>query len=358
MNKPLMEPLYEAIICPWTAENPRHDHQLIFPLSDRRLLLVWSEYYADRPSVAERTPHTKEGSTSDEFPCRISGKISIDEGRSWGERFILQENLWGRNVKHPNMLHLDSGEILFTFTAWESESERNIFMKRSVDECETWRTIEQISESGWYCTNNDHIARLASGRILLPAHGGPGFKFVKGNPLHSFVIISDDGFKTWRLSADTMTAPGRGAHEPSIVELRDGRLLCLLRTTQGCIYKSHSEDGGEHWAEPVPTQLEAPDSPPLVRRIPPTGDLLLLWNNVYSNSNWPRTPLTAAVSRDEGETWGFFRDVDRRSDHDAAYASVYFRENEVLVVYYTRDRSWARDSELMLKVFTIDAFYN
>lgn len=153
-----------------------------------------------------------------------------------------------------------------------------------------------------------------------------------------------------------MTAPGRGAHEPTIIERKDGRLLCLLRTTQKCIYKAYSDDQGTTWTTPEPIHLPAPDSPPLVTRMP-TGDLLLLWNCVASDRNWPRTPLTAALSKDDGETWHIVGDIDNRSDHDAAYAAVYYQNNEALITYYTRGTDWARDSEIMLKIYDINAFY-
>lgn len=357
MVNPLLTPVYDAVICPWSAAHPRHDHQLIFPLSDGRLFHIWSEYYADRPSFAVRSVFDQHGAASDEFSCRLSGAVSSDRGRSWSDVFTVQENLWGRNVKHPNLIRLKNNDLLLTFTAWESEDRRNIYMKRSTDEAETWGEIEQISAPGWYCTNNDHIVRLSTGRILLPSHGGPGFRFVKGNPLHSFVFISDDEGKTWRLSADTMTAPGRGAHEPSVVELKDGRLLCMLRTTQGCVYKSFSDDQGDHWTRPVPTDFPAPDAPPLIRRIPGGGDLLMIWNNIRSNRNRPRIPLTASVSTDEGETWGPFMDIDQRPDHDAAYAAVLFLDDEALITYYARRTDWARDSEICLKVIPTAAFY-
>ncbi len=352
-----MIPICEQIVCPWTAQNPRHDHQLIFPLSDDRLLLVWSEYYVQSPSYIFRTPHDEGGRPADRSPCHLAGKVSTDSGRTWSERIIIQENIWGWNVKHPNLLRLPSGEIIFTFTAWQSAEERNVFMKRSSDECESWSEIVQISEPGWYCTNNDHIMQLSTGRILLPAHGGPGFKFVTGNPLYSFVFYSDDGFRTWQMSEDTMTAPGRGAHEPTIIERQDGTLLCFLRTTMKCIYKAYSADGGVHWSAPEPTDLPAPDSPPLLKRIPTTGDLLLLWNNVPSEVGWPRTPLTAAISRDEGETWESFQDIDARPDYGAAYAAVTFLGDEALVTYSIGSTSWAGDKEITLKIFNIDQFY-
>ena len=355
-EKPLLEPLYEITPCPWSPEHPRHDHQLIFALDEERLVLVWSEYYAISPSQTQRTPFA-EGGFGDEFPCRLSAKTSIDGGRTWGATFTIQENTFPRNVKHPNLIRLGNGDLLFTFSAWESDRYRNIFCKRSPDNLETWSEILQISEPGWYCTNNDHILRLSTGRILLPSHGGPGFDFRPGNPLHSFVFYSDDDFRTWHLSEDTMTAPGRGAHEPSIVELRDGRLLCLLRTTEGCVHRSFSADQGVHWSAPQPTPLEAPDSPPLLCRIPSTGDLLVVWNNIKSHTGRPRTPLTAAISRDEGESWGGYKDIDNRPDTDAAYASILFRGDEMLLAYYTRKHYWARDTEVLLRIYSVGQLY-
>jgi hypothetical protein len=82
-----------------------------------------------------------------------------------------------------------------------------------------------------------------------------------------------------------------------------------------------------------------------------------LWNNVASPSNWPRTPLTAALSRDEGATWTNFRDIDNRPDYDAAYASVTFVGDEVLVAYYSRSTKWKRDTEITLRIYPLDRFY-
>jgi len=354
-----MQPIFETIVCGWTPENSRHDHQLIFPMRDGRLLFVWCEYYANRPSHVDREVTDREGGFGDSAPCRISAKISADRGRTWGPRFVLQDNRWHQNVKHPNLVRLPSGEVLFFFTGWESEEQRNIFMKRSTDELESWSEIAQVSDPGWYCTNHGRAMRLESGRVLLPAHGIVGGGPYEGgkSKLCSWVWHSDDEFATWRKGAE-VTAPGRGGHEPTIVELRDGRLLCFLRTTTGRLYRTTSEDQGETWSEPAKTDFAAPDSEALVTRIPSTGDLLLVWNNVESQSNWPRTPLTAAVSTDEGETWGRLRDIDDRPEYDAAYPSVFFQEGEAVVTYYTRrTEEWGRDSEVTLKIFEVEAFY-
>ena len=72
-NRPLMEPVFEAIVCPWTPKHPRHDHQLIFSLDDERLMLVWSEYYSTKEN-----PQIKRGQAgaTDAVSCQISSMIS------------------------------------------------------------------------------------------------------------------------------------------------------------------------------------------------------------------------------------------------------------------------------------------
>ena len=355
---PLLKPIHEAVVCPWSAANPRHDHQLIFPLDDERLLLVWSEYYSTSDS-----PVSEKGRAGihDAVSCRISSLISTDRGRTWQDKRILQENVWKQNVKHPNLIRLSDEEILLTYVGWDSDSQRNVFLRRSLDNGQTWSKQTQISEPGWYCNNADRAIRLSSGRVLLPAHGPYADSYVGGAPyrggdLHAFVFYSDDGFRTWKRSCDSMTAKGRGCHEPTIVELTDRRLYCLMRNTNQRQYFSISEDGGDHWTKPAPTTLASPESPALVKRLPLTGDLLVLWNNVASPSNWPRTPLTSALSKDEGRTWIHYQDVDARPDFDAAYPSATFVGDEVLIAYYTRSTKWKRDSEVTLKIFKQEQF--
>jgi len=347
------------IVCPWSPRHPRHDHQLIFPLDGERLLLVWSEYYTTNENPVE----TKGGAgINDAVSCQITSMISTDRGRSWGGREVMQPNQWRQNVKHPNLVRLSEEEILFSYVGWDSEASRNVYLRRSLDNGNTWGEQVQVSEPGWYCNNADRALRLSTGRVLLPAHGPYAEKYIggaayRGGGLHSFVFYSDDGFKTVKRSSDSMTATGRGCHEPTIVELNDGRLYCLMRNTNQRQYFSISSDGGDHWTKPAPTVLASPESPALVKRIPATGHLLVLWNNVASKSNWPRTPLTAAISKDEGQTWERFHDIDNRPDYDAAYPSVTFVGNEALVAYYSRSTKWKRDSEVTLRIYKIDQFY-
>ncbi|GMV90635.1 MAG: hypothetical protein AMXMBFR82_04130 [Candidatus Hydrogenedentota bacterium] len=358
-RSPRLEPVHDAIACPWAPPHPRHDHQLIFPLDDERLLLVWCEYYDEN---ADSNATIGSSGATDEVACQIASMVSTDRGRTWGGHRVMQANEWKHNVKHPNLVRLSDQEILFSYVGWGSNENRNVYMRRSLDNGETWGEQFQISEPGWYCNNADRALRHSTGRVILPAHGPYAEKYIGGAPyeggnLHSFVFYSDDGFKSWKRSRDSMTAKGRGCHEPTIVELNDGRLYCLLRNTNQCQYYSISEDGGEHWTTPAPTTLASPESPALLKRIPSTGDILVLWNNVASKSNWPRTPLTAAISRDECRTWTHYHDIDNRKNYDAAYPSCTFLGNEALIAYYSRNTEWKRDSEITLRIYDVEQFY-
>jgi sialidase-1 len=353
--------IFESVPCPATAENPRHDHQLIFPLQGARgagsgeLMLVWCEYYASRPSHLRHRRHV-----TDDMPCRISAKLSSDRGRSWGPRFTLQDNIGGQNVKHPCLLRLPSGEVLFFFTVWNTETDRRIMLRRSADDCETWSDPVKVSTlPGFHCINNDHVIRLSTGRIVVPTFVSP-IVWKEGEHFLAFCYFSDDDGRTWQRSENFMDLPRRGAEEPSMVELKDGSLHCVLRSTIGIVAQAASHDGGVTWSEPEPTGLPAVASPPLVKRMPDTGDLLLVWNNRpwEGGGHGPRNPLTAAISCDEGATWQQLKDVENRERYDSAYAAVTFLDDEALVTYYHACRATRTGASVVLKVFPISWFYD
>jgi sialidase-1 len=120
------------------------------------------------------------------------------------------------------------------------------------------------------------------------------------------------------------------------VELRDGKVLMIIRTDMGKIYRSYSSDGGAHWTAAEATVLDSPTAPATVARIPSTGDLLLLWNNRPPGPTHmqDRFPLASAISRDEGQTWENIRNLDATSGFSYSYASVTFPENDRAIITY------------------------
>jgi sialidase-1 len=366
--------IFSAIVGPWTPAHPRNDHQLVFPLSEDRLMFAWCEYYLDRPSRTFDTPYTALGE-ADDAPCKISARISRDGGRTWGAKCTLQENVGASNVKHPNLVRLNSGDILFSYTHRNRENQDlRIFVKRSVDECETWSEPRQISPpTGVHYTNADHILLHSSGRIILPSHSVT----FPNRKLHcvAHCFYSDDHGENWRQSGNQIDLPEAGAEEPAVIERKNGSLLAILRTSLGKLYKATSEDRGETWSDAVSTGLDSPNTATCMKRIPSTGDLLLIWNNTLPYamtldesqlSGFPRNPLTrprnplsCAISRDEGETWENIRNIENRQDYDNAYPSVTFTKNDALIGYYANVRAGTVGivSEVRLKIFPVEWFY-
>lgn len=137
----------------------------------------------------------------------------------------------------------------------------------------------------------------------------------------SYACYSDDEGKTWQVSAGFMMGYIQDGHlghwsceEPVMAELKDGRVLCFMRSTTGRILKSYSEDGGQHWMKVQPTDIAMSNSPCTLKRIPGTGDLLLVWNPMSADEirkGYRRGRLSIAISKDDGVTWENVKTLER-----------------------------------------------
>jgi len=87
--------------------------------------------------------------------------------------------------------------------------------------------------------------------------------------------------------------------------------------------------------------LVSPVSPATIERIPGTGDLLAVWNNNLADD--PdiaklRTPLTAAISKDEGKTWANVKTLESDPDGWYCYIAMEFVGDDVLLGYCAGNR--------------------
>lgn len=123
-------------------------------------------------------------------------------------------------------------------------------------------------------------------------------------------------------------------HEPHVIELNDGALLCLIRyhyPNGGLgIYKSVSRDGGRTWS--TPEEMDIHGSPPHLLRHS-SGAIVLTYG-------WRHAPYgqRARISRDDGATWSdeiILRDDG--PDGDLGYpCSVELPGDDILTVYYQK----------------------
>lgn len=163
---------------------------------------------------------------------------------------------------------------------------------------------------------------LADGTILLPLYEENGT---------AFVLISPDCGRTWETS-NFLTADC-GVIQPSLCPLADGSLLMYLRTLEkdnGTIWQSRSQDNGRTWSEPLRTHLPNPSSRVDLTRLQ-SGRLILAFND----SSSARTPLTLALSEDEGKTWALRYDIESETHEEFSYPALIQSRDGVIHVAYT-----------------------
>jgi Neuraminidase (sialidase) len=194
--------------------------------------------------------------------------------------------------------------------------------------------------------NHDRAIQLRSGRILMPLFYTTDYR-VQPRIL-TRLYYSDDEGANWTPSETIVDIPDSkaGAQEPGVIELKDGRVMMWIRNSTGKIYKCHSSDRGRTWSKPEPMNLQSPLSPQSIKRHPKTGDLILVWNN----SPDKRWPLTAAVSRDDGETWTNIRNLDTEPDRTFAYTSIEFLPDRALFTYYVGPAPGMRGNRWSLRL--------
>jgi len=236
---------------------------------------------------------TGDGSHSDVASVNPSTReiylLFTQNQQGWLIRTSKGRTDWGRKTKVPFTLSYDGGSFI-----WLRAQER----------------------SGFH--------RLV---VVTRARNGDG----------SVSYISDDDGLTWQGPSNLCAAPpypGRWDNRGSsghVVELKDGRLWMLMRSSQDHLREFFSADRGRSWSDGRPSRFIGVFSCVRLRRIP-DGRLLIVWLNSMPHSgitkegsfhNTARDVLHAAISEDDGQTWRGFREValDKRR-HDLVYSPI------------------------------------
>lgn len=314
--------------------NPRNTEGAFVALRDGRILFAYTRF---------------SGGDGDHDAAVIAGRYSIDDGKTWTrDDVVLVANEGAMNVMSVSLLRLRDGRIALFYLRKNSVFDCKPFLRISSDEGKSWSEGRQcVFEEGYWVLNNDRVVELPSGRLLMPLarHLRTGDNYNPRGTAH--VYYSDDAGTTWKHSKTVLECPTpsrAGFQEPGVVALKDGRVMMFIRTRLGSQYRSYSKDRGETWSAAEPSPLLSPLSPASIKRIPSTGDLLAVWNDHASvpeefrakdtppdARDGKRTPLTLAISRDEGETWTNKRNLLAQPDGWYCYTAIYFVKDTVLL---------------------------
>ena len=316
-------------------------------LLDGRLLLIWGDFYS--------------ANSGDFGPAQISAITSSDNGRTFAGKYTLQPYIGKVNVLDVSLLRLRSGKILFFFLRINSPADSVPMLRISTDDAKTFsppKMIPVTPNPSYAIMNNDRAIQLKSGRILLPVQYTSDWRVAPR--VVTQVYYSDDDGETWKPSRTIVDVKQKsGAQESGVIELKDSRVLLWGRTSGGHPYRCYSADHGETWSTPSAMNVDSPVSPQSIKRIPSTGDLLMVWNN----SPKDRFPLATAISKDEGNTWEHVKNVDDDAAHTYAYTSITFFDKQVILTYYAGPPATDRGSDasyysLKLKIVPVGWLYH
>ena len=339
-----VEPILESVIAAPSAGHPRNSEGDLIVLKDGTLLVAWTDFYG--------------GVTGDFALARISGAKSTDAGRTWSPRFTLVENTGGMNVMSVSFLRLKSGEVLFFYCVKNTKTDLKLHVRRSADEAKTWSEPMRITPAtGYHVINNARAVQLSDGRIICPV-AWTEEAIRQGEVYRTVVYFSDDEGRSWTRGKGETFCAKRGAMEPGVIELKDGRLLQIIRTQFGLIWHAYSLDRGDTWSEAKPWTVVTPEAPSTLVRLPDNGDFLLVYNPIAQMSgvshSGRRTPMAAAISSDEGQTWRKMKLVEDDLTRTYAYFSVRLHAGRVFLVYHSSQHDW---STLKFKSIPLGWFY-
>ena len=285
------------------------------------------------------------GGYEKESPAR---RISTDDGRTWSDSTPVASGIGARG-----MIQLQSG-ALGMYGGTGRKQDRKVYFTKSLDDGETWTPPVDIGVYPDYHPMFHSMIQLKSGRILLVGyweglnatapdavrHTQTGWGLWRGRLIFMeghrgvemgicIAYYSDDEGQTWSQSEgglfgwfdDRGVPNGEGGivdvYEPTAAECSDGRVLMFLRSKVGRLLQSYSLDDGKTWLSVLPTELSSSQSPPILIRIPTTGDLLCVWNQVSCEEvrrGFLRGRLSVAVSKDSGMTWDNFKTLELQQD--------------------------------------------
>ncbi|MEA1952282.1 MAG: sialidase family protein, partial [Planctomycetota bacterium] len=308
----------------------------------------------------------------DDTPGDIIRVESRDGGLTWTPQdkiALFQKNIGKANIQSPSLLRLDDlnskGRELLCFFMVKHKAwvDSGTWMKRSLDNGKTWSEPKRLPYEGYGGLSSDRAYLTSKGRIILPSW----VSMDKGGSTHAYCHYSDDRGKTWKKTALISVPKGSSgrrtdpaAEEPTVVELKDGRLMMFMRTYLKSIFVSYSDDDGATWSKPKSSGIPSPGAMPTVRRMP-GGDLLLIWNWAAEekiSGPWPRNRISSAVSTDDGKTWNSLRHLDGAEDFSGkiTMANVAFCNGNA-VVTYSKSMTKKNAYSWRLQVIPIKWFY-
>lgn len=274
--------------------------------------------------------------------ARVYVTRSSDEGATWTTPALIASPVHyldgasqpiGSINTQASLTTLANGDLIAPAT--ESISHHNYtnvesvtYLLRSTDDGVTWTgngTPITLPTPMYYNATYGKVLELSNGDLLMPIWGAtdaPSTPTGAEDPVRwqSGVARSTDGGVTWSDYSvigkdEVMPQSWSNPHgsvppqvsETSIVQLRDGRLLAVMRADHmvaddaRLFWMSYSSDGGETWTDPVASDKFGTGH--IVAEAPCSASLAGDTTKLFMAHNDETGPLVLRTSFDDGVSW-------------------------------------------------------
>lgn len=225
--------------------------------------------------------------------------VSRYENGKWNTPVEVANGVETPEKRYPTwnpVLHQPkSGPLLLFYKVGPDPAKWWGMLITSADGGKTWSKPVRLPE-GIAGPIKDKPVELANGELLCPSSTED-----KGWRVH-FERTSDQG-KTWTRTEPINDGKEFGVIQPTVLFHKGGKLQALMRSRQGVVVESWSEDNAKTWSKLAVTSLPNPNSG-IDGVTLKDGRHLLVYNHVITKAGkWgDRAPLNVAISED-GKNW-------------------------------------------------------
>jgi len=270
---------------------------------------------------------------------RIWTSIKKKGSDVWSKPVLAGESLPDKACYNPVLTEMPGGELWLFYKIGANVKDWTGWLVKSRDGGRTWSRREPLP-AGFLGPVKNKPLLLGDRLICGSSTEQDGWRF--------HVEIYDLKTRQWHyvgpveaeLARPTKTPEKLkpiGCIQPSILQLRDGRLMVLMRSQNGRLARSYSSDGGETWTRvelsDLPNNQSGTDAVTLR-----DGRHVLVYNDFATlpgTPKGPRTPLCVAVSDDDGRSWRRVCTLESSPVSEYSYPAVIEGRDGKLHITYT-----------------------
>ena len=281
------------------------------------------------------------GSSESDDDVKILTSVRSTDG-VWSEPLRVSAD---PNVAHwnPVLFQRTDGTIVLYFKVGKDTEYWKTYYSTSLDG-KSWSVPRELvpgDNSGGRGPVKNKPIRLTDGTVLAPAS-------TEIDSWKAFVDISEDDGLTWKrtdyIDSKYCIYFKVPMIQPTLWQSADGSVHMFLRTKVGKIYRSDSYDGGRTWCRAYATKLPNNNSG-IDLDTDANGRIFLAYNPVGIPGI--RTPLTLAVSLDDGQTFTKIKTFETGLA-EYSYPAVVVK-GDTIHITYTYERNFIAYWQIKIK---------